>query len=107
MRPGELRHRLVLQEAVRTDDGGGGAVETWQSAAELWAAVEPLGGDEPVRAEKLEGNLSHRVTIRWREGVLPSMRFLFGVRILEIDHVVSPRERRRLLVCRCVERTEG
>lgn len=104
MRPGDLRHRLTLQQAVRTDDGGGGASETWQTLAVLWAAVEPAGGSESVRAEKLEGRITHHVTLRWRHGVTPSMRFLFGTRVLEIDSVFDPAEERRWLVCKCVER---
>ena len=44
--PSDLRHRLVLEELQRTEDGGGGFVESWVSVAELFANLRPIGGGE-------------------------------------------------------------
>ena len=46
MRPaiGRLRHRLTLETASRTPDGGGGAVETWTAVAQVWGRIVPTGG---------------------------------------------------------------
>jgi SPP1 family predicted phage head-tail adaptor len=100
---GALRHRLVLQHAVRTADGGGGAAESWAAVAELWAAVRPISGDERVAADALAGQLTHEVWVRHRAGVAPAMRFLFGSRILDIRAVIDADGRGRLK-CLCRER---
>lgn len=101
---GTLRHRVVLQHVVRTDDGGGGAAETWSTVAELWAAVRPISGDERVAADALAGQLTHEVWVRHRPGVTPSMRFLIGSRVLDIRAVVDVEGRSRRLKCLCRER---
>lgn len=101
---GALRQRVVLQHAVRTADGGGGAAETWTAVAELWAAVRPITGDERVAADVLSGQLTHEVWLRHRAGVTPSMRFLVGSRILDIRAVVDAEGRSRRLKCLCRER---
>jgi hypothetical protein len=59
-----MRHRVILQQIVRTSDGGGGASESWSTVAELWAAVRPIGGDERVAADALAGQLTHEVWVR-------------------------------------------
>lgn len=101
---GDMRHRVVLQQVVRTSDGGGGAAETWSTVAELWAAVRPISGDERVAADALSGQLTHEVWVRHRTGVTPSMRFLFGSRILDIRAVIDAEGRGYRLKCLCQER---
>ena len=101
---GSMRHRLVLEAVSRADDGGGGATETWNPVAVVWAAVTPMTGDENVAAEALMGRLTHVVHIRHRPGVLPAMRLRFGVRLLEIVAVLDVDERRRRLKILCRER---
>ena len=101
---GAMRHRLVLEAVSRAGDGGGGATETWDPVAEVWAAVTPMTGDETVAAEALTGRITHVVHIRHRPGVLPAMRLRFGARRLEIVAVMDTDERRRRLKILCRER---
>jgi SPP1 family predicted phage head-tail adaptor len=101
-RIGALRHRLTLQSPSRADDGGGGAVVTWQTVAELWAAVRPISGDERLRADAVSGRITHEVWIRHRADVVPAMRFTDGARTLEITAVLDPGRRDRLK-CLCEE----
>lgn len=100
---GDLRHRLTLEQPIRTDDGGGGAAVTWQTVAELWAAVRPLSGDERLRADAVSGRITHSVAFRYRSGVLPAMRLRDGPRILEIAAVLDAGPCNRL-TCLCEER---
>ena len=100
---GTLRHRVALQAPVRTGDGGGGAVVTWSTIAEVWAAIRPQGGSEAVFAEAVSGVVTHDITIRHRAGVVPAMRFSWDGRIFEITAVLDIDERRRMLRCLCRE----
>jgi SPP1 family predicted phage head-tail adaptor len=101
---GTLRHRMQLQQALRTADGGGGAVETWQTVADVWGAVLPISGEKRVAAHAISGRLTHEVWIRHRAGVTPSMRFHLDGRILEIRAVIAVDGRRSRFKCLCLER---
>lgn len=100
---GELRHRLTLQQPVRTADGGGGAGVVWADLADLWGSVEPLSGRETPAAERAQATVSHRIRLRYRTDVAPAMRFRLGARLFNIRSVIDEGERRRWLVCLCEE----
>ena len=102
--PGALRHRLVLEEAERVSDGAGGFTESWVTVATVWAALEPSSGSEAVDSGRLAGRVLHAVTLRYRAGVTPAMRFRKGTRVLHILAVIDAGERRRRLHCLCEER---
>lgn len=104
MNIGALRERLLLEQPIRTPDGGGGASVTWQTVAELWAHVRPLSGDERLRHDQLCGRLTHEVWLRDRPGVVPAMRFRQGARIYEIVAVIETPHRAHLK-CLCEERS--
>jgi len=89
---------------VRGSDGGGGAAETWEPVADLWAMLEPRSGKEVVEADRLSGSRKVDVTIRYREDVAPNMRFRLGDRSLDIRAVLDEDGRRRFLKCACEER---
>jgi len=103
-RIGRLRHRVVLERPVRESDGGGGAAETWEPVAGLWAMIELRSGKEAVEADRLSGTRKLDVTIRYRPDVAPHMRFRLGGRLLDIRTVLDEDDRRRFLKCECEER---
>jgi SPP1 family predicted phage head-tail adaptor len=98
-----MRRRVVIEAPQRTGDGAGGFAETWGAVATVWARVSARGGSERVRADRLASAVTHDITIRWRTGVLPTMRVRLGARVLEIIATVED-ERRRLLTLECEER---
>ncbi len=106
MRPaiGRLRHRLTLETASRTPDGGGGAVKDWSAVAQLWGQIRPTIGTEIVAADGIKGRVSHEITLRYRADVVPAMRLVSGSRRFEIAAVIDIDERHRWLKCLCVER---
>ena len=101
---GDLRHRLVLEEAQRVSDGAGGFTETWITLATVSAAIAPSGGSESVNSGRLAGRVSHQVTLRYRPGMTPAMRFRLGTRQFHILAVFDEDERKRWLQCLCEER---
>ena len=102
--PGDLRHLLVLEEPQRVSDGAGGFIESWVTVASVWAAIRTSGGGEAVEAGRLAGRVTHGVTLRYRAGVTPAMRFRQGVRVFHILAVIDEDERKRMLRCLCEER---
>lgn len=103
MNTGKLRHRATIQQLVSTDDGAGGSIETWQNVATVWAAIEPLRGNERYTAQQVQSTLTHKVTIRYREGIKPQMRLTYKGRIFDIESVIDIEERHRWLELLCSE----
>ena len=101
---GKMRQRLTLQQPVRAADGGGGAAVTWSSVADVWAALSPIGGDERVDADALQGRVTHEVWIRFRSDVAAQMRFILGARIFDIRSVADVEEAHRFQRCLVEER---
>ena len=72
--------------------------------ASLWGRIEARPGSEAVGADRVTATVMHDITIRYRAGVLPEMRFRAGTRIFHILSVVDIEDRGRWLICRCEER---
>lgn len=103
-RIGRLRHRLTLEANARTNDGGGGAVSSWGAVAEIWGAVEAATGKETVGADRVTGQAAYQIVIRYRDDVIPAMRFRRGAEAFDILAVLDEDGRRRFLVCQCERR---
>lgn len=102
-RIGALRHRLTIETPGRTDDGGGGAGVAWSTFTEVWAAIVPRRGREIVAADRVSGEITHDVWLRYRDDVTPAMRFRLGTRIFDILAVINDAERGLRLRCPCRE----
>jgi SPP1 family predicted phage head-tail adaptor len=102
--PSDLRHRLVLEELQREADEGGGFIETWVAVGELSADIRPVSGGESVEADRVAGRVTHELTLRYRAGVTPAMRFRKGARLFHIASVINMDERNAWLKCLCEER---
>jgi SPP1 family predicted phage head-tail adaptor len=61
--------------------------------------MEMLTGTERVRADRPEQSLTHRITLRYREGVTGAMRPTIGLRRFAIRAASDPDGSKRDLVC--------
>ena len=80
-------------------DGFGGVIRSYAPGRQLWGAMEMLSGAERVRADRPEQCLTHRITLRYREGVTGAMRLTSGLRRFAIRAASDPDGSRRDLVC--------
>lgn len=89
MRAGRLKQRIAIQTAAETKGATGQTVKTWSTVATVWAAVEPIRGEERIAAQGVQAKLTHRVILRYIScpTLTSAHRFLLGARVLEI---VSP-----------------
>lgn len=104
-RVGALRHRIAIEEPLRTPDEAGGAEMTWSLVATTWAEISPKSGREVFESDQLGGRITHDVRLRYRAGLSPKMRITHRGRTFDIRHVASPDERREWLICACEETT--
>lgn len=107
MRAGWLRHRIELLVKEPARNSFGEEVIAWTTAATVWGSVEPLRGREYIEAKQGQVEVSHRVVMRWREGVSAEMRLrIHEGRMLEIESVINPLERGERLELMCREAVE-
>lgn len=104
MRAGELRHRVTIQEPQAGRDSYGAETVVWVNVATVWAAIEPLAGQERFLAQSdqvlAEGMV--RIRIRYRSGITAKMRVAFSNRVFDVQQIAEVQTRRRemLLICR-------
>ena len=96
---GARGRRFVLELPLESPDGFGGVVRSYAAGPQVWGAIEMLRGDERIRAGRPEQAVTHRVTMRWREGVTAAMRLSRGPRKFAIRAAADPDGARRHLVC--------
>lgn len=100
---GELRRRLLIEEATEAADGAGGVIRTWAPVTGVWGRVEPRRRGETVDDGRQVGRVTHRVTIRRRDGIGGGVRFVSGgvrYRVLAVEDLDPAR---RFLACLCEE----
>lgn len=102
MRAGRFRHRVAIKDRVVTRDSYGEEDVAWATVATVWADIQPIRGREYLEMDQAQADLTHRVWLRWRSGVEPTMRLHFGERVLQIESVIRPGEQRigLELICR-------
>ena len=103
LRAGVLNKRVILQTVTQSTDGGGGFTDSWANTDTLWAGIEELTGSEGFEGQQTAASLSHRVTLRYRTGVTPQLRLLYGSRVFKINAVLNPGQRNELLELLCTE----
>jgi SPP1 family predicted phage head-tail adaptor len=103
MRAGLLDKRVTLQQQTTTRNSLGEAVVGWTDVATVWASIEPLQGREMWAQMQVQSEITARIRIRYRPGVVASMRVVYGTRIFTISSVIDANERHAELQLMCSE----
>lgn len=98
MNIGRMRHRVTLQIPSKSENAFNEWIESWSDWVTVWASIEPNAGKRYFEAQQANSEVQGLVRIRYRDGVLPTMRVKYGDRYFEIIAVVHPQERRRELL---------
>lgn len=107
MRSGKLRHVVTIQQRTsgspqRTATGQPDtAWATFQAGVPC--SIEPISGREYFTQAQVQGEVTHRLRMRYLAGVLPSMRVLYGSRVFDIVAVMNLEERNVEMHLMCVE----
>ncbi len=78
MQAGKLRHRVEIQHKITPRDPATGEFldPAWVEFAKAWAAVEDLSARDMIAAKAGQFQVTGRMVIRYRAGVLPTMRVI-------------------------------
>lgn len=101
--PGQLRTEFALEQATPVADAMGGHVEQWDEVAIVFGRIEPVGAAMRFGAGQALETVTHRVTIRHRDGISSGMRLRKGARRFAIVSIHDPGESGRYLVLRTRE----
>ena len=76
MKAGRLRHRIDFQRLEVMQDSDGAIEEVWVNAFPVMisAEISPLSGRELIAANAVQSNVSTRIRVRYRHGIVASMR---------------------------------
>ena len=96
---GARRRRFVLELPLEAPDGFGGVIRTYAAGPQLWGAIEAVKGEERFRAGRPEQAVTHRVRLRYRDGVTAAHRLACGLRRFRIESASDPDGKQRELVC--------
>lgn len=91
---GKLRHRVVIQKPVETQDQNDGSVIVrWEDIATVWASIEPLSAKEFIAAQAEASKVTTRITVRYRNDVTAKMRLYHPAKgfYYNIEGVLSDR----------------
>ena len=103
MNAGALRHVIQVQDKTVTRGEYGEAIDAWATVLRANANVEPLRGKEFIEGVASQSQITHKIRLRYRSGIQPTMRVLFCGRYLEIMYVIDVGERKRELNLYCKE----
>jgi len=108
---GAMRHKITLQRQTRVADGGGGFGVTWTDVDDVFADIKAPNGSERFFGDKIEQNISHVVTIRFRNDISQKYRIKYArtreakttTTYLAINAILNKDYRERYLELLCTE----
>lgn len=108
---GAMRHKITLQRQSRVADGGGGFAVSWVDVDDTMASITAPSGRERFFADKIEQNISHVVTIRFRNDISQKYRIKYArtrdnqttTTYLAINAILNRDYRERFLELLCTE----
>ena len=89
MRSGELKNQVELQGQVKVPDGMGGFTISFLTLTTVWAAIWPLKSIEAHEGGRVVATVTHRIRIRYREGVRASWRIKFKNKYFNIVEILN------------------
>lgn len=101
MKAGTLDQRVTLEQLVLEEDDWGGTIEAWAPLFDAWAAVEPLAGREFIAADAAQSEVTARIRLRYRPGLLPTMRIKHGADVYGIEAVIHIKSAQREVQLMC------
>ena len=105
MNTGQLDKKAVIQQPVEARNSLGEYTLTWSDWATRYIAILPLSGVESINALAVEATVTHRIRMRYTQGLQPKFRIIAEGRTFEIISVLEKGRRveHELLVTEVVD----
>lgn len=93
IRSGELRERVTVQASAESRNSLGETTLTWSDFANRWASVEGVSAREFLLNGQQDVSITHRVRMRYLEGMNQNMRLIWRGRTLDIVSLLEHNNR--------------
>lgn len=109
MNIGRLRFRAELQDFTVTRSPLNQPIKTGRPVlGTFWCDLVSLSGRELIAAQRLEGTVSHKITMRWMNiAIKPDYRLVIDGRVFNPVWTDNVGNRNRELLIYCLEKVEG
>jgi SPP1 family predicted phage head-tail adaptor len=98
--PGQLRERVTVEQPGRTTTTLGESQITWSTFATRWASVEGVSSREALQYGQQQIEITHKVRMRYLEGLTHEMRLQWRSRTLDVVSVLEYANRsEHVLIC--------
>lgn len=102
MRSGNLKHKITIQSYSETQNDFGEVVKGWEDLKTIYSSITPLSAKEFFK-DGVQAEVTHKIEMRYFEGVKPKMQVVYGSRIFSITSVINIREANKTLQLICKE----
>ena len=101
--PGEFRHRIEIQRAVKKQNNDNMLVNTWEKLFDTRAKIINIKGDEFLQNKGVGISISKKFYIRYNRNIklLESDRILYNNEIYDIKYIDNIEERNVYLELNC------
>jgi SPP1 family predicted phage head-tail adaptor len=83
--PGRLKNKVIIQNVTEVVNSLGEATRSYSEFARVWASVEGVSSKESLGPTgKVDFSITHRVRMRYVDGLDNTMRIIYRGRTLEI-----------------------
>ena len=103
MRAGKLKHRIEVQAPTNSRADDGGTATSWATEATRWGSIDAISGREFFEAAQTQSRVTHRIRMRFYDGLTSDYRLVWDGRAFEIDSVVDVGGRGRETVIMAIE----
>ena len=90
---GELDKQIRIEQLTTERDAAGGVKEVWTTFASPWVKVVSSKGAESFEAARTNAKRTVKFKMRWRSGVLPTMRVVWNDQHYDIFEVDDSKRR--------------
>jgi SPP1 family predicted phage head-tail adaptor len=102
--PGRLRERITIEQSTEKRNSFGETTQSWATFATRWASVQGISSREFLLSGQQQTEITHRIRLRYVEGLTHQMRIVWRGRVLEIASLLEHNNRSEHEML-CTERT--
>lgn len=101
---GAFKHPIdIIENLGDTRKVGGGRDAVWKIKFSTSAKITPSQKNDLLESQNLQQQTSHKITIRYRDGITSNMRIRFKGRFMFIKSLIDIDERNKFIEIKALE----
>ena len=90
---GQMTERVRVEQPTEDRNRFGESVQSWATYSERWASIEELSSREFLSQGQQQTEITHRVRMRYVDGLTQNMRLIWRGRTLEVISLLEHNNR--------------